>query len=291
MRSWKHWTARQLTRAQLHAAGNIKSIEYDTRNLPDEAQLVADLQDALILYRAIRNAGGWTADDDIIREAEEEGVSTNLPEAKRYRLHKSIERRSGNAEKVKKAQGTTCKGCDKKLSDVYGPIADSLIHAHHLRPLADLELDEKVELNPHTDFAVLCPNCHAIHGSRRKRVACHLLDDRPICEQVLLRLYLCWQLGLQNAAPARVPIRNLKRDHLRPFADFLFSGLGRFQGVMAQWKASITREPPETEAELHQMLCWPSFFDLWTAPDCVLRTASATHLNPEAMEQTNRKRQ
>jgi hypothetical protein len=27
-------------------------------------------------------------------------------------------------------------------------------------------------------------------GSRRKRVACHLFDDRPICEKVLLRLYL-----------------------------------------------------------------------------------------------------
>jgi 5-methylcytosine-specific restriction protein A len=149
-----------LWRAQLYSAGNILSIEYDTSNLPTEALLISDLREALILYRAVRNAGGWIADDDIIREAEEEGIS--LPEAKRYRLHRSIERRSGNADKVKKAQGTTCKGCDKKLSDVYGPIADRLIHAHHLRPLADLEMDEKVELNPHTDFAVLCPNCHAI---------------------------------------------------------------------------------------------------------------------------------
>jgi hypothetical protein len=64
-------------------------------------------------------------------------------------------------------------------------------------------------------------------GSRRKSVACHLFDDRPICEKVLLRLYLRWQPGLQNAALPRVPVRYLKRYRLRSLADFLFGGLGK----------------------------------------------------------------
>jgi hypothetical protein len=56
-------------------------------------------------------------------------------------------------------------------------------------------------------------------GSRRKSVASHLFDDRPICKKVLLRLYLRWELGLQNAALPRVPIRNPKRYRLRSLVD------------------------------------------------------------------------
>ena len=69
----------------------------------------------------------------------------------------------------------------------------------------------------------------AFKGSRRKSVASHLFDDRPICKKVLLRLYLRWELGLQNAALPRVPIRNLKRYRLRSLVDLLFGGLGKFQ--------------------------------------------------------------
>src|SRR3982074_2047173 len=67
-----------------------------------------------------------------------------------------------------------------------------------------------------------------IKGSRRKSVACHLFDDRPVCEKVLLRLELRREPGLQNAALPRVPVRNLKRYRLGPFADLLFGGLGKF---------------------------------------------------------------
>jgi hypothetical protein len=59
----------------------------------------------------------------------------------------------------------------------------------------------------------------AFKGSRRKSVASHLFDDRPICKKVLLRQYLRWELGLQNAALPRVPIRNPKRYRLRSLVD------------------------------------------------------------------------
>ena len=62
-----------------------------------------------------------------------------------------------------------------------------------------------------------------IKGSRRKSVASHLFDHRPICEKVLLRLYLRWEVGLQNAALPRVPIRNLKRYRLGSLADLVRS--------------------------------------------------------------------
>ena len=69
-------------------------------------------------------------------------------------------------------------------------------------------------------------------GSRRNGVARHLLDDRPVCEKVLLRLSLCREFGLQNAALPRVAIGNLKRHRLGPLVDFLFGGLGEFPHTM-----------------------------------------------------------
>src|SRR5258707_8289853 len=63
-------------------------------------------------------------------------------------------------------------------------------------------------------------------GSCRKSVACHLFDDRPICEKVLLRLKLRWEPGLQSAALPRVPIRNLKRYRLG--SSLISWGLGKF---------------------------------------------------------------
>jgi len=68
----------------------------------------------------------------------------------------------------------------------------------------------------------------AFKGSHRKSIASHLFDDRPICEKVLLRLCLRWELGLQNAALPCVPIRDLKRYRLGSLLDLLFGGLGKF---------------------------------------------------------------
>src|SRR5450759_3083961 len=66
-----------------------------------------------------------------------------------------------------------------------------------------------------------------LKGSRGKSVASHLFDDRPIYEKVLLRLYLRWGLGVDEAAVPRGPIRNLKRYRLGSLVDLLFGGVGK----------------------------------------------------------------
>src|ERR1039457_4429954 len=71
-------------------------------------------------------------------------------------------------------------------------------------------------------------NLAAFKGSRRKSVASHLFDDRPICEKVLLRLHFRRELCFQNAALPLVPIGNLKRYRLRSLVDLWFGGLGKF---------------------------------------------------------------
>jgi 5-methylcytosine-specific restriction protein A len=54
--------------------------------------------------------------------------------------------------------GTTCQGCGFSFRDVYGLRGDGFIEVHHLRPLADYP--GEIDVDPRTDMAVLCPNCH-----------------------------------------------------------------------------------------------------------------------------------
>jgi 5-methylcytosine-specific restriction enzyme A len=41
----------------------------------------------------------------------------------------------------------------------YGEIGAGYIEAHHLTPFSELK-GRPTQLDPKTDFAVLCPNCH-----------------------------------------------------------------------------------------------------------------------------------
>jgi 5-methylcytosine-specific restriction enzyme A len=153
-----------LWRGRLYEAGNVVSVEYDTSHLPAESVLTADLQEALRLYRTLRLAGAWVAEEDMLRDAQADGLDENITieQAKRYRLHKHIERRAGHARIVKQLLGTRCMGCNKEMEEVYGSLARGLIHAHHLAPLSSLDMNQKIKLNPKKDFAVLCPNCHSV---------------------------------------------------------------------------------------------------------------------------------
>lgn len=151
-----------LWRAALYSAGEILSVEYDAKTIPDDKQLNADLSEALSLYQKLRSEGGWTADDEIILDAKADGLEVTLEQAKQYRQHKSIERNPSHSKTVKKILGTRCMGCQLEMADTYGTIAKGLIHAHHLTPLFQLKLGVTVKLNPRTDFAVLCPNCHSV---------------------------------------------------------------------------------------------------------------------------------
>src|SRR5260370_21540157 len=78
------------------------------------------------------------------------------------------------------------------------------------------------------------------NGSRRKSVARHPFDDRPICEKVLLRLCPRWEFGLQNAALPHVPIRDLEGYRFRSLADLLLGRLGKFPPTLFLDQALLT---------------------------------------------------
>ena len=152
----------KLWRPALYEAGEIASVRYLTSDLPMESDLVADIAEALKLYRALKLEGGWASEDEMMQDAENDGLTVTLEQAKRYRQHRSIERQSGHSKKVKAILGTRGMGCNREMRDVYGEIGDGLIHAHHLVPLSKLEGETKMRLDARKDFAVLCPNCHSV---------------------------------------------------------------------------------------------------------------------------------
>lgn len=154
----------KIWRANLYEHGNIFACEYSTNSLPSNEDMVADLNEAIKLYRDILKTGASEPDDTIVSNATSELGNVTLKQAKRYRQHRRIERDPRHSKIVKKLQGTQCKGCDKDPEEVYGIIAHEMVDAHHLTPLSNLSDGNVIEFDPIKDFTVLCPNCHrAIH--------------------------------------------------------------------------------------------------------------------------------
>jgi len=63
--------------------------------------------------------------------------------------------------------GHQCVACELDFGQVYGEWGDGYIEVHHLTPLADV--DEDHEVNPETDLAPVCANCHRMIHRRRGR--------------------------------------------------------------------------------------------------------------------------
>ena len=56
--------------------------------------------------------------------------------------------------------GPQCAVCGMSFDKSYGPVADGLIHVHHLQPLSDI--GEEYKVDPIADLRPICPNCHAV---------------------------------------------------------------------------------------------------------------------------------
>ena len=155
----------QLSRG--YEAGNILAVEYRAEALHVESELETDLTRMLLLYQALVEARDQVQADE--GSAEDPAGSSRGLEARRYRWHRRAERSPSLAREAKRLHGTRCQvpACGKELADVYGDLADGYIEAHHLTPFADLD-GRPTELDPATDFAVVCPDCHRMIHRRRE---------------------------------------------------------------------------------------------------------------------------
>jgi hypothetical protein len=80
--------------------------------------------------------------------------------------------------------GYVCQVCHVKLSDIYGAIAETLIHVHHIKPMS--EIGESYIVDPIADLIPVCPNCHAVIHLKSppyapQELSAILHNDRTIC--------------------------------------------------------------------------------------------------------------
>jgi 5-methylcytosine-specific restriction protein A len=145
----------ELTRG--YEAGNIVSLTYPSGSLPAEEILQTDLDRMLVLYATLvqaRDALVEDADPAAVEASAEAGM-----EAMKERWHRRSERNPKLAKAAKEYHGTTCMVCGFNFQETYGEIGAGYIEAHHLTPFSELK-GRPTQLDPKTDFAVLCPNCH-----------------------------------------------------------------------------------------------------------------------------------
>lgn len=90
---------------------------------------------------------------------------TGLPEGARTRIEVNrYERDRRNRAAALAIHGYSCKACKLDMGERYGPAAAGLIEVHHVTPVS--QLGEDYIINPRTDLAPLCPNCHSVAHRR-----------------------------------------------------------------------------------------------------------------------------
>jgi 5-methylcytosine-specific restriction protein A len=148
----------QTTLSRGYQSGNILAIPYIRGAIPHDDALEDDLTRLLVLYRSLVEGRDQVDNDE--DDPLGNGPSSGL-EARRYRWHRRAERSQSLAKAAKKFHGTICQveACKKDLTTIYGELADGYIEAHHLSPFASLN-GRPAELDPKSDFAVVCPDCH-----------------------------------------------------------------------------------------------------------------------------------
>jgi 5-methylcytosine-specific restriction protein A len=61
--------------------------------------------------------------------------------------------------------GYRCQGCGYKLSEIYGEVAERIIHVHHLKPVSKLPPGYRIDAI--NELVPLCPNCHAVVHAKK----------------------------------------------------------------------------------------------------------------------------
>jgi predicted HNH restriction endonuclease len=62
--------------------------------------------------------------------------------------------------------GLSCAVCGFNFEAKYGKLGKDFIHVHHLKPLAEIQAEYRVD--PEKDLRPICPNCHAMLHSRKE---------------------------------------------------------------------------------------------------------------------------
>ena len=95
------------------------------------------------------------------------GVEENEPETTGETEGRAVqtigvryERKKINREACIQLKGSRCHACGFDFAETYGPLGIGYIEIHHVKPIATLGADYR--LNIETDLVPLCGNCHAM---------------------------------------------------------------------------------------------------------------------------------
>lgn len=136
-----------------YQAGSVVDKYYPVNAIPTEEALRADLHRFLDLYVKLEMSLSTSSQ---ILEEDEGGY---FEDSDKLEFHTRIERNRSLIRAVKKAQGYKCRACGFDFAKKYRNVGKQFIEAHHLVPLSELD-NGRIKLDPKTDFAVLCSNCH-----------------------------------------------------------------------------------------------------------------------------------
>ncbi|MCP5075607.1 MAG: DUF3578 domain-containing protein [Rhodobacteraceae bacterium] len=151
-----------------YEAGHAFGMSYALDELPFDIDPEGDLRTMVQLYFTATARGG-TEHFGESSTGEPEQTPDDLVEPRRYAFHRRIERNAQIANKVKQVQGHECRACGFDFEAQFGALGKGYVEAHHLTPLSELPEDTAVSLDPETDFAVLCANCHRMIHRRDAR--------------------------------------------------------------------------------------------------------------------------
>lgn len=148
-----------------YEAANVAARFYRRDELPPDETLGLHLRQLLGAYArlvaTVNDVGVGPEDEDPLPQDPEQ-----RQEARRLRWHLRAEGRNRKAvEEAKQYHGYRCMACSRDFESELGRIGRRCIEAHHKVPFQSLD-ERPVQINPITDYDVVCSNCHRLlHSS------------------------------------------------------------------------------------------------------------------------------
>lgn len=145
-------------RTRGYEVGNVAAVYFQATAIPVDAVMLAYVQRFLDLYATVTS--GLDAEDAVSDPDAPAGTRGRGLESRRYRWHLRAEgRNSAVARRAKEMHGYRCQVCGRDFFQELGDLGKRCIDAHHLTPFSELDSRPR-HLDPETDYAVVCSNCH-----------------------------------------------------------------------------------------------------------------------------------
>lgn len=119
---------------------------------------------------------GHLDETDLLLAEEIDGRAELREGAKKVVIVNAFERNRTARRICIEHYGVRCQVCDLDFRSRYGDVGEGFVHVHHVRELAELGAEYKV--NPVEDLRPVCPNCHAMLHRRKPAFTIEELQKR-----------------------------------------------------------------------------------------------------------------